>query len=105
MKCNQLADFSTALIREATNREAKNKKQADLRKDIWYEISHEGEQHVPHGNLVTRHEVVSPMLNCFCSKLRSMFKETTTTSSSSSSSSSRSSSSSKRAAVLYYCKQ
>jgi hypothetical protein len=74
-------------------------------KDIWYEISHEGEQHVPHGNLVTRHEVVSPMLNCFCSKLRSMFKETTTTSSSSSSSSSRSSSSSKRAAVLYYCKQ
>jgi hypothetical protein len=34
MKCNQLADFSTALIREATNREAKNKKQADLQAEL-----------------------------------------------------------------------
>ena len=83
---------------------------------IWYEISQKGDEHIPHGSLVTSHEVSSIIpdtqfqLNCFCSNLRPMFQESTFSSSSSSSSSSTSStrdnhrSRSKRAAVLYYCK-
>ena len=82
---------------------------------IWYEISQKGDEHIPHGSLVTSHEVSSIIpdtqfqLNCFCSNLRPMFQESTFSSSSSSSSSTSSTrdnhrSRSKRAAVLYYCK-
>ena len=81
---------------------------------IWYEISQKGDEHIPHGSLVTSHEVSSIIpdtqfqLNCFCSNLRPMFQESTFSSSSSSSSTSSTRdnhrSRSKRAAVLNYCK-
>jgi len=77
---------------------------------IWYEISHKGDEHIPHGSLVTSHEVSTIIpntqfqLNCFCSNLRPMFQESTFSSSSTSSTRDNHRSRSKRAAVLYYCK-
>jgi len=49
-------------------------------KEIWYKISHKGDEHFPHGNLVTSHEVSTIpytqfQLNCFFSKLRQCFKK------------------------------